>query len=78
MGGETYHFRPENNRICDVVTKVHQDRFLSRSKSYRAVAESGTAIDAPLVAERSVKTPQRRTRRFTPPQQAALLPAGRD
>lgn len=67
LGGETYHFRPENDRICDVVIKAHQERFLARSKSYRAVEEPEPVVQAP-------PAPRRRTRRFSPPHQAVLMP----
>lgn len=74
LGGETYHFRPENDRICDVVIKAHQERFLARSKSYRAVEEPEPVVEAPQAPPPSARTPQRRTRRFSPPQQAVLMP----
>lgn len=74
LGGETYHFRPENDRICDVVIKAHQERFLARSKSYRAVEEPEPVVEAPQAPPPSARTPKRRTRRFSPPQQAVLMP----
>lgn len=72
LGEETYHFRPENDRICDVVIKTHQERFLSRSKSYRAV-EAAPVVE-PEHPIQAPQIPKRRTRRFTPPQQAVLMP----
>lgn len=77
LGGETYHFRPEHNRICEVRERAHQERFLGRPQSYRAVVEPEIPAPTPQPTEERVATPpapRRRTRRFSPPHQAVLMP----
>lgn len=77
LGGETYHFRPEHDRICEVRIKAHQEHLLSRTRSYRAVAEpelvpaTPQAVMTPVTA---LPEPKRRSRRFTSPTQAVLMP----
>lgn len=51
MGGITYQFRDENDRICEVTEKSHQDRFLLCPLDYREV------LDKPVVKASSQETP---------------------
>lgn len=77
LGGETYHFRPENNRICEVKIKAHQEHLLSRTHSYREVAASEILAETPqagMSAFTDPQAPKRRARRFAPPSQAVLMP----
>lgn len=77
MGGVTYQFRDENDRICEVTEKSHQDRFLLCPLDYREVPDKpaakapvqegspqDSAPEAPKV--KPLRRPRQPRQRFSP------------
>lgn len=84
LGGVSYAFNPANGYCCEVTDPAHLAAFRAIPEGYQVsgvaapVAESEPPVPAPQEPARSAKTPQRRTRRFTPPAPPVLMPDGRD
>lgn len=70
MDGVSYAFNADNGYGCEVTDPAHLARFREIPEGYQvsgAVVEPEPVVQAP-------QTSKRRTRRFTPPQQAVLMP----
>lgn len=84
MGGVTYQFRDENDRICEVTEKGHQDRFLACPLDYREVPDK-PAAEAPAQATppqdslpetpkvKPLRRPRQPRHRFSPESRPTLM-----
>lgn len=80
LGGVSYAFNADNGYCCEVTDPTHLARFREIPEGYQvsgaatSVVEPEPPVPAPPAPSTSARIPQRRTRRFSPPQQAVLMP----